>query len=91
MLGRHLPSDTRPTYAFVNMLYSFRVDYLSSTDIDQVASLHNVQCNKFASIPVSHTLGSPSLPIDFTLEPFLSHHYPTNVIRSLQVCYLIPL
>jgi hypothetical protein len=34
---------------------------------------------------VSHSLGSLSLPIDLTLEPFLSHHYPTHVIRSLPV------
>lgn len=53
-----------------------------------MACLHHVQCHKFASIPVSHPLASPSLPIDLTLKPFLFHQYPTNVIRSLQIVSL---
>jgi hypothetical protein len=40
---------------------------------------------------VSHSLGSPSRPIDLTLEPFLSHRYLTNVIRSLEFFSLVPL
>lgn len=65
------------------MLYSFKVAYLPHASIDQVASLHYVQCNKFAPIPLPQVLGPSSLPVDLTLKPFLFHRYSTHVIRSL--------